>query len=203
MWLSLIDWNTEYYYVWTDATCEFKEWWICRSRGFIWHALKYCWADNGIRNPRCHPTSEGSRILQLKISATMSDVALKKFCWCYKKKNKALGGKFTTIITLEYECYMSAKYLEIAAVFLCTYLFVFFFLSPKIITLTISTVFFRSAFIQSQNKFGLIAAPVPASYSFSAQRLLGWERRNHLPPLPLHHISLVIAPQKSCPLKQR
>lgn len=93
VWLSLIDWNTEYYYVWTDATCEFKEWWICRSRGFIWHALKYCWADNGIRNPRCHPTSEGSRILQLKISATMSDVALKKFCWCYKKKKQGLGGK--------------------------------------------------------------------------------------------------------------
>lgn len=44
---------------------------------------------------------------------------------------------------------MSAKYLEIAAVFLKVYLFVFLFLFWRLTTLTISTVSFRSALYSS------------------------------------------------------
>lgn len=77
--------------------------------------LKRCRADNC-----CHRTSVETRILRREISMKMSDVALKKFADVMKKKtkNKALGGKSPTlIITLEYEWYTSAKYLEVADVF--------------------------------------------------------------------------------------
>lgn len=114
--LLLIDWNAE---------CTLKSALMPRissksddcaeEEGLSGLVLMRCRADNC-----CHRTSVETRILRREISMKMSDVALKKFADVMKKKkkNKALGGKSPTlIITLEYEWYTSAKYLEVADVF--------------------------------------------------------------------------------------